>query len=249
MVSTEVDPAPGDWEYSPAPDLEAGMVERLRSFPRQPDMLVYGVRSLAALALRAWMRLYHRFQVTGREHFPGQGSFVIVCNHTSHLDTLCLLSCVPLAKLHRAFPAAAADYFFSSVPRTLISSVLINALPFERKLKGAESLSLCSELLANQGNVLIIFPEGTRTMTGEMARFRSGIGRLIVGTKLPVVPCHLSGGMKAWPKGALLPRPRRLRLRIGVPQVYGDLPPSRESVRAIAGDLQNRVAELGATQE
>jgi 1-acyl-sn-glycerol-3-phosphate acyltransferase len=248
MASGEEDPPVSQWEYNAAPDLDAGLVERLREFPRQPDMLIYGIRSLAALALRVWLRLYHRLQISGREHLPEQDSFIIVCNHTSHLDTLCLLCCVPLAKLHRTFPAAAADYFFSSAPRTLISSALINALPFERETRGAESLSVCAELLANDGNILIIFPEGTRTMTGEMARFRSGIGRLIVGTALPVVPCHLSGGMEAWPKGAFFPRPRRLRLRIGAAQTYSDFPKSKESVQEICGDLQNRVAELGATQ-
>lgn len=235
-----------DWQYSPAPDLDAGLVERLSNFPRQPAMLIYAVRSLAALALRVWLRLYHRLQVSGREHLPEQGSFIIVCNHTSHLDTLCLLCCVPLAKLHHTFPAAAADYFFSSVPRTLMSSALINALPFERETKGAESLSVCSQLLANEGNILIIFPEGTRTTTGEMARFRSGIGRLVVGTALPVVPCHLSGALEAWPKGSFFPRPRRLRLRIGAAQTYSDLPQSKESVEEICADLHDRVAELGA---
>ena len=237
-----------EWEYYPSPDIDETMAEHLRNFPRQPYMLVYAIRSVVALLLRGWMRIYHRMRIDGRENLPEHGSFVLVCNHTSHLDTLCLLCCVPLAKLHRTFPAAAADYFFSSAPRTLISSALINALPFERETKGAESLSVCAELLANDGNILIIFPEGTRTMTGEMARFRSGIGRLIVGTALPVVPCHLSGGMEAWPKGAFFPRPRRLRLRIGAAQTYSDFPKSKESVQEICGDLQNRVAELGATQ-
>lgn len=237
-----------DWEYSPAPDLDAGLAERLRNFPRQPDMLIYGVRSLAAVALRVWLRLYHRLQINGREHIPVQGSFIIVCNHTSHLDTLCLLCCVPLTKLHRIFPAAAADYFFSSIPRTLVSSILINALPFEREAKGAESLSVCSELLSHEGNILIIFPEGTRAVSGEMARFRSGIGRLVVGTALPVVPCNLSGGAQAWPKGAFFPRPRRLRLRIGAARTYAHLPENKESIKEICADLQNSVAELGVTK-
>jgi 1-acyl-sn-glycerol-3-phosphate acyltransferase len=209
---------------------------------------VYILRSIAALFLRGWMRVYHRLGIVGRDNLPASGSFILVCNHTSHLDTLCMLCAVPLRQVHRTFPAAAADYFFSSLPRSAVSAILINALPFDRKAKGAESLSVCGRLLENDGNVLIIFPEGTRTTTGEMGRFRSGIGRLVVGTNLPVLPCYLDGGMLAWPKGKALPRPRKLRLRIGEPQQFGELSKTTESVREICQVLHDRVAELGDRQ-
>ena len=238
-----------DWKYHPSPDIDSSMAETLRNFPREPTMFAYSVRSIAALILRVWMRLYHRMTVEGRENLPTSGSYVLVCNHTSHLDTMCLLYSVPLRQIHRTFPAAAADYFFSSLPRSAISAVLINALPFDRQLKGAESLTVCSELLKNDGNVLIIFPEGTRTTTGEMARFRSGIGRLVVGTDLPVVPCHLTGGTQAWPKGKAFPRPRQLRLRVGAPQTFEHLEKNSESVQHICSDLEERVAKLGGASE
>lgn len=232
-----------EWAYRPAPDLETSLAERLRGFPRQPDLLVYALRSLWAIAARAWLRAYHRLSIEGREHFPAR-SCVLVCNHTSHLDTICLLAAVPLSRLHRTFPAAAADYFFSSLPRSALSATLINALPFDRETKGAESLAVCHRLLETEGNVLILFPEGTRTTTGEMGRFRSGIGRLVAGTDVPVVPCYLEGGLAAFPKGARFPRPRRLRLRIGAARRYGDLEPDAESVKQICVDLQGRVAAL-----
>ena len=235
-----------EWEYHPSPDIDSSMRETLRNFPREPTMLAYSIRSIAALILRCWMRIYHRMTVDGRENFPKSGSYILVCNHTSHLDTMCLLYSVPLRQIHRTFPAAAADYFFSSLPRSAVSAVLINALPFDREVKGAESLTVCSELLKNEGNVLIIFPEGTRTTTGDMARFRSGIGRLVVGTNLPVVPCHLAGGTDAWPKGKAFPRPRRLRLRVGEPRTYGHLDKNADSVKQICSDLEERVAKLGS---
>ncbi len=233
------------WEYHPSPDIDATMAETLRNFPREPRMASYALRSVAALILRGWMRIYHRMHIDGRDYLPRTGSYVLVCNHTSHLDTMALLSSVPLRQIHRTFPAAAADYFFSSLPRSAFSAILINALPFDRNVNGAESLTVCSELLKNEGNVLIIFPEGTRTTTGEMDRFRSGIGRLVVGTDLPVVPCHLSGGVQAWPKGKLVPRPRRLRLRLGEPRSFGHLDKNSDSVLAICQDLEERVAALG----
>ena len=234
-----------EWEYYPPPDIDETMTEHLSNFPRQPYMLVYAIRSVVALLLRGWMRIYHRMRIVGRENLPEQGSFVLVCNHTSHLDTLSMLCSVPLKQIHRTFPAAAADYFFSSLSRSAVSAILINALPFDRKLKGAESLTVCSELLANDGNVLIIFPEGTRTTNGEMSRFRSGIGRLVVGTEIPVLPCFLDGGLKALPKGKTLPRPYPLRLSIGAAKSYGHLQKSSESVRRICEDLEQSVAALG----
>ncbi len=236
-----------DWEYHPPPDIEESMAEQLRNFPRQPHMIMYAIRSIAAMLLRGWMRVYHRMRVDGRHNLPERGSFVVVCNHTSHLDTLCMMCSVPLRRIHQTFPAAAADYFFSSLPRSAISAVLINALPFDRKVKGAESLTVCSELLKNEGNILIIFPEGTRTTTGKMERFRSGIGRLVIGTDLAVVPCYLDGGTKAWPKGKSFPRPRKLNLRIGEARRYSHLDKSSESVIAICEDLQDAVATLGNT--
>jgi 1-acyl-sn-glycerol-3-phosphate acyltransferase len=130
------------------------------------------------------------------------------------------------------------------LPRSAISAILINALPFDRKVNSAESLAVCTSLLGNSGNILIIFPEGTRTTTGELGRFRSGIGRLAAGTGLPVVPCHLEGGMKAWPKGKVVPRPYKLHLRIGTPLTYAHLEKSSESIVEICLDLQKRVAEL-----
>jgi len=234
-----------EWEYHPPPDIDESMAEHLRNFPRQPHMFMYAIRSVVALLLRGWMRVYHRLRIRGRENLPAGGSFVLVCNHTSHLDTLCMLCAVPLKKIHRTFPAAAADYFFSSLPRSAVSAILINALPFDRKVKGAESLTVCSQLLENEGNVLIIFPEGTRTTTGEMSRFRSGIGRLVVGTDLQVVPCYLDGGVKAWPKGKAFPRPSKLDLIIGQPRDYSHLDKSSESVKEICSDLHDRVAALG----
>ena len=234
------------WEYRPPPDIGDTLAEQLQRFPRQPHMLMYAIRSIAALLLRGWMLAYHRLRIDGRDNLPASGSYVLVCNHTSHLDTLSMLCAVPLSQLHRTFPAAAADYFFSSLPRSMVSAILINALPFDRKLKGAESLTVCAELLKNDGNILIIFPEGTRTTTGELARFRSGIGRLLAGTDLDVLPCYLRGGLRAWPRGSSIPRPHHLHLRIGEPRNYRDLDKTSDSVRHICQELQQHVAALGS---
>ena len=236
------------WVYESAQDLDRGLVERLKQFPREPEMLVYGLRSLAALILRGWLRTYHRLEIHGRENLPRDKSFVLVANHTSHLDTLCLLAALPLRKLHRAFPAAAADYFFESVPRIWIAAVVVNALPFGRQTHIKQSLVLCQHLLENPGNVLIIFPEGTRSSTGSMGRFKPGIGALVAGRDVPVLPCYLSGAFNAWPKGRLCPQPVKLRLRIGEPRTFALVTPGKEAAGAIAAELEDAVRKMAEAE-
>ena len=236
------------WHYTPADDLNASLTERLRHFPRRPDMLVYAARAGAALAIRAWLRSYHRFAVVGREHLPRERSFALVCNHGSHLDAICLQAALPLAKLHRAFSAAACDYFFASVSLTWVAAVVANALPFSREVHVRHSLSLCAQLLQNAGNVLILFPEGTRSSTGAIGRFKPGIGTLLAGQDIAALPCHLAGAHAAWPKGRLWPSPRRLTLRLGPPRTYAHLTPGKASALEIAADLETAVRDLAARE-
>jgi 1-acyl-sn-glycerol-3-phosphate acyltransferase len=232
------------WQYEPARDLDQPLLSRLKHFPRQPDMLVYGVRSIAALIIRGWLRVYHRFNVVGRENLPTDRSFVLVANHNSHLDTLCLLSALPLGMLHRAFPAAARDYFFVGVPGLFAAAVVANALPFDRRTDIRESLTLCRELLENPGNALLIFPEGTRSATGEVGEFKAGIGLLTAAGRHPVVPCYLQGSEEALPKGSWFPRPRRLQLIIGKPRTYLHLERTTSSAHLISQELRQAVLAL-----
>jgi 1-acyl-sn-glycerol-3-phosphate acyltransferase len=232
------------WHYDPADDLDQPLLERLRSFPRQPDMLVYGARSLAAVLVRGWLGVYHRLTIVGRENLPRDRSFVLVANHASHLDTLCLLSALPLSKLHRAFPAAAKDYFFVSAPRLLAAAVVVNALPFERRLHAGQSLNLCSRLLENPGNMLLLFPEGTRSTTGQIGEFKPGVGLLVAGTPHPVVPCYIQGTFRAWNKGSWFPKPYRVALTIGRPLSYPHLKRSTASAMQIGQELRQAVLAL-----
>ena len=232
------------WHYDSAHDLDKTLVERLRRFPREPDMLVYGLRSIAALIIRAWLRAYHRFEIVGHENLRTNRSLVMIANHCSHLDTLCLLAALPLPKLHRAFPAAASDYFFQSVPRLWVAAVVVNALPFARQMRARQSLSVCAELLAHAGNILIIFPEGTRSTTGEIQEFKSGIGALVAGRDVAVVPCFIDGSFQAWPKGSHFPRPKKVRLVVGQPRNYRSRTADKIDIGAIANELRDAVIKL-----
>ena len=237
------------WRYHTAEDLDQSMVERLKHFPRKPDISVYLLRSFAAICVRAWLRLYHRFEISGLENLPSSGSFIMVANHSSHLDAPCLVSALPLSKLHRAFPAAASDYFFQSVPRTWLAAVVVNALPFSRQSHVRQSISLCEKLIETKGNVLVIFPEGTRTVTGELGCFKPGIGALLAGRKVPVIPCYLEGAYRAWSRHHSFPRPRKLKLVIGPARSYEQLAPGKDSSSVIAGELQKAVQELAHHHE
>jgi 1-acyl-sn-glycerol-3-phosphate acyltransferase len=232
------------WHYERAVDLDSTLADRLRRFPREPDITVYTLRTMAALLTRGWLRAYHRLEIHGREHLPAQGSFVVAANHASHLDTLCLLAALPLRKLHRAFPVAAQDYFFDGVPRTAAAAILVNALPFARQTHIGHSLDLCHRLLANPGNILILFPEGTRSTTGQMGDFRPGLGMLVAGLDVPVLPCYLEGTFAAWPKGKSIPRPAKVRLRIGPSQTFAGLPRRKDTAEKIAGAIRQSVLAL-----
>jgi 1-acyl-sn-glycerol-3-phosphate acyltransferase len=218
----------------------------LRKFniPRPPRPWMVAVRGAVACTVRVGMGLYNRLEIRGRENLPLGRSFVLVANHQSHIDTAALLMSLPLRYLHHAYPVAAADYFFSGRVRRVLSSVVVNGVPFDREMGAERSLKICRHMLRLSDNILILFPEGTRSTDGRVGRFRSGIGRLVQGTDVPVVPCHLAGAERAYPKGAYLPRPAKLVLRIGEPRTYGELEPSRDTVRHIAGDLQQAVMEL-----
>ncbi len=234
------------WRYDTARDLDDSPVERLRRFPREPDMTVHSLRLASAFLMRAWLRVIHRFHVVGREHLPGaERSFVMVANHSSHFDALCLLATLPLSRVHRSHPAAAHDYFFEDDLPTVAAGVVVNALPFDRLKDSEASLDRCRALLGEPGNVLILFPEGSRIPDREISRFRTGIGRLVAGTDIPVVPCWLEGPWRAFPKGVAIPRPHRLEARLGSARTFPEVACLKSGWIEVSNALEADVRSLG----
>ena len=236
-----------NWHYDTAKDSGLSLVDRLKECPREPDPIVYFARITAALAIRAALRIYNRFEIVGREHLPREGSFVLVANHASHLDAVALLSALPLRSLNRAYPLAARDYFCANDLRLALTAIIANVMLFDRDATGLQGLKLCQRMLDEQrGNVFVMFPEGTRSVDGRVGLFRRGVGLLLAGTPYPVVPCYIDGTFNAWPKGALIPRPSRVRLAIGEARTYEQIEQSDAGALHICANLRGAVLALGS---
>jgi 1-acyl-sn-glycerol-3-phosphate acyltransferase len=235
-----------NWHYDTAKDSGLSFLDRLKQCPREPDPLVFAARVAAAVWVRAALRIYNRFEISGREHLPREGSFVLVANHSSHIDAVALLSALPLRSIHRAYPVAARDYFLANELRFALTAVIANVMLFDRDSKGVDGLRLCKRMLDERGNVLVMFPEGTRSIDGCVGMFRRGVGLLLAGSPYPVVPCYLGGTFRALPKGAILPRPARVRLAIGEARTYQKVERTDAGALQISADLRSAVLALSS---
>lgn len=174
---------------------------------------------LFALFIKPFMALFIGLRVRGREHLPHAEQFILVANHSSHLDTASLLTLFSLTQLRRIRPVAAADYFERNAFVSLATKTLFNILPIARRGITAENnpVERMKEALA-AGHSLIIFPEGTRGSGAEIAPFRSGIAHLLAKLPgVPVVPAYLVNMGRSLPKGEIIPVPFFCEIRLGAP--------------------------------
>lgn len=172
-----------------------------------------------AVVVAPFMALFIGLRVRGREHLGVGGRFVVVANHSSHLDTLSLLSLFPLSQLWRVRPVAAADYFERTPLMSWCSRTFFNILPIAR-LKAQRTVNPIDAMLdaLRAGDVLILFPEGTRHLDGVMGPFKPGVAHLLEAMPgLPIVPALLVNMGRSLPKGEFLPVPFVCEIRIGAP--------------------------------
>ncbi len=160
---------------------------------------------------RRWFSL----EVTGLEHLPEKGPFIIAANHASHMDTGAILVALG-ERAQDLFVLGARDYFFSSRWRGWFFHTFLRVVPFDRTVNPLEGLRLAAAIL-NEGYSLLIFPEGTRSVTGRLQPFKPGLGMLAVETGVPIVPALIEGTFEALPKGRLLPKPHPIRVTFGEP--------------------------------
>ena len=193
-----------------------------------------------ALVIRPFLALFIGLRVRGRENLPESGAFILVANHSSHLDTVSLLSLFPLSRLRRIRPVAAADYFERNKIISVLTKTLFNILPIARKHITPENNPIRQMRAALEaGDSLIIFPEGTRGSGEELGEFRSGVAHLL--EKMPeacVVPAYLINMGRSLPKGEFIPVPFFCEIRMGIPLKI------RGNRREITASLEAAVREL-----
>lgn len=188
---------------------------------------------LHSLALFPGLWALTRPRVSGRAHLRGlHGPLLLAANHTSHLDSLGVLYALPPQLRSKTAVAAAEDYFFQNSLRAAFTSLLVNGFPFAREGSIRPSLECCGRLL-DQGWSILIYPEGTRSTTGEMGPFKAGTGLLSVELRVPVVPIRLVGTYRVLPKGRSIPRPGQVEVRIGQPLTFAPETPYAEATQAI----------------
>jgi 1-acyl-sn-glycerol-3-phosphate acyltransferase len=233
-----------DWKLLPAKDHGLKPGQRLRSLSRESGLLETAGHMLWWSMVRAYLGLYHRLRIHGRNNIPVEPPFILAANHASHLDALVLAAPLPLRLRDRIFPIAAGDVFFETPVIAAFAAWFLNALPMWRKNCGPHALQQLRERLVAEPCSYILFPEGGRTRTGQPMAFKPGIGMLVAGTKVPVVPCHLDGTFEALPPETKLPRFRRITLRIGKPMVFDSANNDRPGWQGIAAALAEAVNGL-----
>lgn len=213
--------------------------------PRDPRRWESALHHLTWSFLRLGMKCGHKLTINGAENLPRRGPAIIVANHGSHLDTLLVGSAVSPLLRSKFCPLAAGDTFFRNPFQSWLSSRFLNLRPLWRKQCNPRGLMQLRRTMEAGDRCFLLFPEGTRSRTGAMGRFKPGIGMMVAGTDIPVIPCHIRGAFEAWPSKRALPRRGNLRLEVGIPLTFASSPGTSDDWRKIAQELEAAVGRLG----
>lgn len=170
-----------------------------------------------ALIIRPIVFVILGLNIKNREKLPfGKGS-ILAPNHNSHLDTMVIMSLYPLNQIHKIRPVAAADYFMKNKFTSWISINCIGIIPLDRSGSASpEELFKESYEALDNGDVLILFPEGSRGKPEEISRLKKGLYYMIKDRiDTPVIPIHMEGLGNSLPKGEALFVPFNCDVSIG----------------------------------
>jgi 1-acyl-sn-glycerol-3-phosphate acyltransferase len=188
-------------------------------------------------------------RVEGLENVPRKGPAIIAANHLSFLDSFF----IPLMiKRRKVTYLAKADYFNSW--KTAWFFRMVGQIPIERddKSQAREALRAGVDVL-KAGNLLGIYPEGTRSADGRLYRGRTGVARLALAAHVPVVPCGLIGTQEVMPKNAKLPRLRHVTIVVsfGKPLDFSSLAGKerdRNVLRSVTDDVMDAIVGLSSQE-
>lgn len=179
-------------------------------------------------------------EVVGQENLILEGPALIAANHLSYLDPPLIGSVLG----REIFYLARKTLFDAPLLGWLLPR--LNVIPVDRD--GADMTALKVVIrMVKQGNATIVFPEGTRSVDGNIQPARAGLGLIIAKTLAPVVPVRIIGSYEAWPKGAKLPRSAKVRVVIGKPICFGksDLQGDpREVYQRLSQQVMDAIAAL-----
>ena len=210
-----------------------------RWFARLLELIAFGL-----------MRHVYRLRVTGREHLPARAPFILAPNHRSALDPVTVGFALGHERLPQTYWAGWVGMMFDRPLMRLISRAG-RVLPIETERGALASLELAAAAL-DRGYNLVWFPEGRRSLTGELQAFLPGIGLLLQAQPVPVVPIWIEGTQQALPPGRLWFRRARLSITLGPPVSVQDLEAAgrgQTSAERIVDALQARVAALCPSPE
>lgn len=192
------------------------------------------------------IRLLFRVSVDGLRNLPVVGPFIVTPNHASPLDPPVLAAVIPLNTLQRTYWAGKQSTVLRNRLRRILSW-LTRVIPISE-----DRTSLASAVtILKLGNNLVWFPEGKRSLSGQLQEFRPGIAMLLTQCDVPVVPVLIQGAHLAFPTRKNWPRLRtRIVVRIGLPlsaQQLGLTSTSTEVINRAAATLRQCIADLGST--
>jgi 1-acyl-sn-glycerol-3-phosphate acyltransferase len=162
----------------------------------------WGRLILQRLILKPAVLTVVRLEIKGRHNLGKinqQKPLIVVANHSSHFDAPLVISALPAQAACRLATAAAADYFFQNFIVAWLTRLFFNAFPVSRDHSGRYH-GLANQLLVD-GTPLLIFPEGTRTRTGQIGKFKIGTAALAIKHQATILPITIDGAFTAWPAG------------------------------------------------
>jgi len=190
--------------------------------------------NLSKFLVLTFCRLWFRLRVEGRDRVPASGPVLLVANHSSYLDP-------PLVGIsNRRWVGFLAQVGLAGFAPLRWWMAQVGVTLIDRNAPSKDAMRLVADCLA-QGEVVGIFPEGTRSRDGSVGPFRTGVEFLVRRTGAVVVPVGIDGASRAFPRGALFPRPRRIVVRYGEPWsaerilAPGGMAALRAEVAALAG--------------